>query len=106
MKMILSILNTDDADNVLHALTRHGFAATCLASSGGFLAEANTTLFLGVDEERVQQAVHLIKEQTRSRKRTVSQGGARGGSFPRLPLDVAIGGVTIFVLDVEYFERA
>lgn len=106
MKLILSILNVDDAAGVLHALTRHGFAATRLASSGGFLEEENTTLFLGVDEERVQQAIDLIKKQTRRRRQTVSADPAQGEYFPRLPKDVAVGGATIFVLDIEYFERA
>ena len=104
MKLILSVLNMDDAGAVLRSLTKHGFAATKMATSGGFLLEENVTIFMGVDEERVQQAIQLIKEQTRHREQRISTEGV--GCRFRAPADVNVCGATIFVLDIEHFERA
>ena len=91
---------------MLHALTQHGFDATRLASTGGFLAKENTTVFLGVDEERVQQAIDLIKAHTRDRRQATPLELIQSGSCPKLPAELVVGGATIFVLDIEYFERA
>ena len=106
MKLILSILNADDASVVLRVLTKHGFAATKMASSGGFLMEENATLLMGVDEERVQQAIDLIKTHSHSREQAVAPGAAGNGWYPLVPGNVAVGGATIFVLDIEHFQRA
>lgn len=70
----------------------------------------NTTVFLGVDEERVQQAIDLIKAHTRDRRQAApleaSLESVQGGSCPKLPAELVVSGATIFVLDIEYFERA
>ncbi len=106
MKLILSILNSDDANDVLHNLTKHGFAATKMATTGGFLMEQNVTILMGVDEERVQQAIDIIKKQSHSRKQEVSSRSKGNGYDPMIPGDVVVGGATIFVLDIQHFERA
>ncbi|MDD4510249.1 MAG: cyclic-di-AMP receptor [Oscillospiraceae bacterium] len=106
MKLILSILNSDDASAVLRTLTKQGFAATKMATTGGFLMAGNVTILMGVDEDRVQQAIDIIKEQSHSRKQMVSTNSEVNGYYPRVPADVVVGGATIFVLDIEHFERA
>ena len=107
MKLILSIVNQDDANAVLQALTKNGFAATKLATTGGFLMAGNVTILMGVDEERVQSAIDIIKEQSHSRQQMMpSDPDAHLGYYPRVPTDVVVGGATIFVLDIEHFERA
>ncbi|MGI6498668.1 MAG: cyclic-di-AMP receptor [Oscillospiraceae bacterium] len=106
MKLILSILNSDDAGAALRMLTKHGFAATKMATTGGFLMAGNVTILMGVDEDRVQQAIDIIKEQSHSRREAVPIHSEVNGYYPRVPADVSVGGATIFVLDIEHFERA
>ncbi len=64
MKLIFAILNADDVENVIQALTSDSFGVTRVASTGGLFRKGNTTLFIGVDDEKVDTAINLIKEHT------------------------------------------
>ena len=52
MKMILGILNNDDAPLAIQHLTKDGFFVTKLSTSGGFLRAGNVTILVGVEDER------------------------------------------------------
>ena len=106
MKLVLAIINHDDADAVTRALTRHGFSSTKLATTGSFLMAGNATILIGVDEERVQDVIDIIKEQSHSRSQTIPTTSEMGyGYYPSMPVEVTVGGATIFVVDIERFER-
>ena len=62
MKLVLAIINRDDANAVTQALTKRGFSSTKLATTGGFLMAGNVTVLIGVDEEKVQTVIDIIKE--------------------------------------------
>jgi uncharacterized protein YaaQ len=62
MKLIMSIVNSDDARGLLDTLSRHGLRATMISTTGGFLREGNATIFVGTDDERVDEVLALIKE--------------------------------------------
>ena len=96
MKLILAIINHDDANTVTQALTKKGFSSTKLATTGGFLMAGNVTILVGVDEEKVQSVIDIIKEQSHSRKQMIPTS---------MPVEVVVGGATIFVVDIERFER-
>lgn len=108
MKLIFAIVNRDDASSVSRGLSRAGFSSTQLASTGGFLLAGNTTILAGVDEERLQEALEVIKENSRSRKAIVPAipDMTFGGMVEGIPTEVTVGGATIFVVDVDHFERA
>lgn len=61
MKLILSIIRDVDYDNVTSSLTSAGFRVTCIASTGGFWRKGNSTLLIGLEDEKVEQALSLIK---------------------------------------------
>ena len=108
MKLIFAIVNSDDATAVTQHLTREGFSSTRMATTGGFLRMGNTTILVGIDEEHVQQVLDIIKEESRSRKVIIpSSADIRfGGPLAAIPTEVTVGGATIFVVDVDHFERA
>ena len=112
MKLILAIVNRDDAHTVSRELSRAGFRSTQLASTGGFLRAGNTTILAGVEEADVQKAIDVIKEHSSSRPAIVPACGefAFGGDITAItsavPTEVVVGGATIFVMDVDRFERA
>jgi uncharacterized protein YaaQ len=60
-KLIIAIIRDSDANAVLNALVAENFRATRIASTGGFLREGNTTLIIGVEAAKVDQAITLIK---------------------------------------------
>ncbi len=106
MKLIIAIVSRDDAGPVTRALTRAGFGSTRLATTGGFLRAENGTVLVGVDEERVQDAVEVIKAEAHARQQTVPAGLGLGYDYyPTAPVEVTVGGATIFVVDIERFER-
>lgn len=106
MKLIIAIVNRDDASSVTQALTRKGFSSTKLSTTGGFLMAGNVTILIGVDEDRVQTVIDIIKEQSHSRKQMIPTTTEMSyGYYPSMPVEVTVGGATIFVVDVDRFER-
>jgi uncharacterized protein YaaQ len=61
MKLILSIVQDSDYNNVLTTLVSEGFRVTCIASSGGFWRKGNKTLLIGLEDDKVDQAMKLFK---------------------------------------------
>ena len=107
MKLIFAIVNSDDAAAVTQSLSKGGFSSTRMATTGGFLKMGNTTILVGVDEEKVQQVIDIIKEESQSRKVVIptSTDIRFGGSMGASPTQVTVGGATIFVVDVDRFEH-
>ena len=111
MKLVLAIVHDEDGPKVMEALNKEGFSVTRLSSSGGFLRAGNTTLVVGEDEEKVNEVVDTIKNTSKSRKQmidssTMATSNTMGGMFMPYPVEVVVGGATIFVLNIERFEKA
>lgn len=106
MKLVIAIVNRDDANTVTQNLAKQGFYSTKLASSGGFLLAGNITLLIGVAEEKVEQVIDVIREHSHSRKQLIPATSEMGMAYlPAMPVEVTVGGATVFVVDVERFER-
>lgn len=106
MKLVIAIINRDDTNAVSQALSKKGFSCTRLATTGGFLMAGNVTLLIGVEEAQVQQVLDIIKTQSHSRKQMIPTNPEAGyGFFTGAPVEVTVGGATVFVVDVDRFER-
>ena len=106
MKLIIAIVNSEDASAVLSELTGQGFSVTKLATSGGFLRAGNVTMMIGVEEEQVQKALSVIEEFSSQRKQQVPVNSTYiGDSMITVPVEVTVGGATVFVTNVERFEK-
>ncbi|WP_350343705.1 cyclic-di-AMP receptor [Proteinivorax tanatarense] len=109
MKLVVAVIQDKDSGKLLEALVEHNFKATKLASTGGFLKSGNTTVLVGVEDDKTQQVVSIIKKVCKAREKTVTTMSPIGGaveSYVPYPVEVVIGGATIFVLDVAQFEKA
>ncbi len=106
MKMIFAVVNNDDGAVVNAQLIKAGFHVTKLASTGGFLKKGNTTFILGVEDEKVEGAVDIIKRYSKKRTYTtpldVVSSATLGGAMT--PIEVTVGGATIFIMNIEHFE--
>jgi uncharacterized protein YaaQ len=60
-KIILAILRDSDANAVIDALIAGNYRATRIASTGAFFRQGNTTLIVGVEADRVDAAMAVIK---------------------------------------------
>ena len=108
MKLVLAIIHDEDAFHVMDSVVEKGFGVTKLASTGGFLRAGFTTLISGVHEDRVQELIGIIEKKCKSRKQITSVSSNHVNateSFVPYPVEVTVGGATIFVMNVEEFKK-
>lgn len=108
MKLILAVVQDQDSHRLLSKLVEHQFQATKLASTGGFLKSGNTTFMIGTEDDKVEKALQIIKENCKSRDQLVAPVSPMGGnadSYIPYPVQVEVGGATVFVLPVEQFHH-
>jgi uncharacterized protein YaaQ len=108
MKLVFAIVHDDDGPKVMEELNKGGFSVTKLCSTGGFLKSGNTTLLVGVDEEKLEDVLEIIRKRSKSRKQVINSSvtpNGMGGMFIPYPVEVVVGGATVFVIDVERFEK-
>ena len=106
-QLILAIVQDEDAGPVIEALTKGGFRATRITTVGGFLRKGNSTILVGVEKERLHRALLILRDncETRTEYFVPTAPGEVGEPYPLDPIQVQVGGATVFVLDVERFER-
>ncbi|HSJ58917.1 MAG TPA: cyclic-di-AMP receptor [Anaerolineae bacterium] len=108
MKLVMSIVHGDDAGRLVDALTGAGFRATTISTTGGFLRQGNATIFVGTEDAMVAQVLRLIRDNCRTRTQYVNPLPPvmePGEMYLPTPVDVQVGGATVFVLDVVEFEQ-
>ncbi len=106
MKMITAIVNREDTKAVCSALIRAGFSVTRLSTTGGFLMAGNTTLLIGTDDAKVDDCINVISGCCKQRTEVVPNTTGYGiGMTATVPLEVTVGGATVFVTNVERFEK-
>lgn len=111
MKLVFAIVHDDDGRKVMEELNKNGFSVTKMCSSGGFLRAGNTTLLVGVEEEKIDEVISIIEKKSKSRKQIINTPATPGGIdamsavYMPYPVEVNVGGATIFVVDVEKFYK-
>ena len=60
MKLIIAIVQDEDASRLVNQLMKAGIGVTKLATTGGFLRAGNTTLLIGVDDAKLQGTLDII----------------------------------------------
>ena len=108
MKLIMSIVHSDDAGRLVTALTDGGYRATTISTTGGFLRQGNATIFVGTEDEKVDHVLQLIQENCRTRRQFINPLPPvmePGEMYMPTPVDVQLGGATVFVLEVSRFEH-
>ncbi len=107
MKLLIAIVQDYDTDRLLSAVTNAGFGATRIASTGGFLRTGNTTVLLGVEDERIPLCLKLIQQACRSRSEVKLELVASEYAewYPAGVDEVTIGGAVVFMIRVADFHR-
>jgi uncharacterized protein YaaQ len=108
VKLVVAIVHHEDAGPLVDLLLDREFRATRLHSSGGFLKQSNATIIVGVEDDEVETVVELVRETCTSRTQIVNPMPPimePGEFFMPYPLEVEVGGATVFVLPVERTER-
>ena len=105
---MIAVIQGEDASQTVQALSGAGFSVTKLSSSGGFLQQGNLTLLIGLEADKIETAIGLIRENCRERSRYMTPMPPMmepGEFFMPYPVEVQVGGATVFVVDVERFEK-
>lgn len=108
MKLIMAVVQDKDSNRLSTALVKAGFKATKLASTGGFLKAGNTTFIVGTEDQKVDKLLGIIKDNCESREQLVAPVSPMGGnadSYVPHPVEVEIGGATVFVLPIDEFKQ-
>ncbi len=93
MKLIIAIVQDEFTNKVVKSLMDNKIRITKLSSTGGFLKAGNTTLFIGVEDEQVDDVVGLIKKEIGNKK--VDSGDE----------NIRVGGANLFVMDIDSFIK-
>lgn len=108
MKLLIAVVQDQDSHRLSTALVNAGLRATKLASTGGFLKAGNSTFLIGIQDEQYDQAMHIIKTNCKAREQMISPVSTIGGnaeSYVPYPVEVQVGGATVFVVGVEDFRQ-
>lgn len=111
MKMIFAILHSEDVDETVEELNKHEYWVTKLSTIGGFLKAKNVTLVIGTEDEKVPGALKILEECAGLRRAvkytmpSMSSGNIGPGAGTMIPIDTKVGGCTVFVLDVDQYEK-
>ncbi|MCU7558415.1 cyclic-di-AMP receptor [Macrococcus capreoli] len=108
MKMVIAIVQDQDSQSLSDVLTKNDFRTTKLASTGGFLRAGNTTFLCGVEDERVNELLNLINKTCGNREQIVTPVTPMGGNadaYIPYPVEVEVGGATVFVMPIEQFHQ-
>ncbi|MBQ7604839.1 MAG: cyclic-di-AMP receptor [Clostridia bacterium] len=105
MKLLLAIINNDDAQDVNYSLSTAGYAATKISSTGGFLMSGNTTFLIGVPDESVDDACRIISEHSEIRTQSVPSITKTAQKYVGNSEQVTVGGATVFILTVDELRR-
>ena len=85
MKMIIVIVQDNDADTLTQAFTAGNFRVTRVASTGGFMRSGVVTMLLGVEDPQVDAAIQVVRDA--------------------LPPSTDKKRATLFVIPVQHFEQ-
>lgn len=105
MKLIIAIVQKEDANKLQRAFVKHNVGATKLATTGGFLSEGNTTFLIGIKDEKVDSVLEIIKNSSQAREEYVQPNLISSGLEMNPPVKVTVGGATCFVVPVDKFKR-
>ena len=108
MKLIVAIVQNQDGKRLQDAFVEQGVRATKLSSTGGFLRAGNTTFLIGAKDRKVVEVLAIIQENCSTREQKMVNPTAYDFTIETdltFPIDVEVGGATVFVLPVEAFHQ-
>lgn len=108
MKLVMAIVQKEDAGTLIDALTEKGYRATRINTAGGFLKEGNATVLVGVEDSAIDEVLSLVASSCNTRTQYINPLPPvmePGEFYMPYPVEVQVGGATVFVLNVERYER-
>jgi len=104
----MATVHDEDAAHLVDALNEKGYSVTKLATTGGFLRSGNTTLICGVKDDKLENLVSIIESKCRSHRRIIATDASHMSAAEYClpsPVEVDLGGATVFVMNMEELRK-
>jgi uncharacterized protein YaaQ len=105
MKLVIAIVHHEDSGVLMEAFSKSKIPVTKLASTGGFLRAGNVTLMIGTESDKVESVMEIISGVCKSRTELIAPGTAGMMAAASWPVEITVGGATIFVIDVDRYIK-
>ncbi len=105
MKLIITVVDNQDVDKLVTALTDQHYGVTRINSTGGLLSPGSSTLLIGLDDEQVQPVMEVITRIASPHPGFFPDVHTPPSILPTTFMEVMVGGFRSFVLDIESFEQ-
>lgn len=102
--LLVAVVQGQDADIAIESLIDEGFGVTRLPSAGGFLGRKSATLMIGVNKERVNEAIEILDQNCRKRVAFIAMPMENSPLPMPAPTPITVGGASIFSLEVDHYE--
>lgn len=89
MKLVMVIMQDHVSQDILLELSNAGHRATKLSSTGGFFKKGNTTVLIGVEDEKVSEVKEIIENISKNKKK----------------VEENTSNAVVFVLEMDKFLR-
>ena len=108
MKLIIAIVQDEDSPALTEALVGGGHRFTKVSTTGSFLRTGNSSLLIGVEDEKVATIMGILRRTCRHRTQiAVPYSPALEPGLLYMPenFEVEVGGAVVFVANVARFAR-
>lgn len=108
MKLLIAVIQNEDSKKLQQAFNKKGVRATKLSTTGGFLSAVNTTFMVGVEDHKVDDVLELIAKYCKTRTQTMISSPTYDITLDAgfdYPIEVEVGGATVFILPVDAFKK-
>jgi uncharacterized protein YaaQ len=104
MKMVMVVVPSNTAENVLDALVNAGHTATYAETRGGMLRQSQYSLFIALKKEQLDEVMNIIKDSCRTRVEMRTHPFKDQQTKEKASLTADIGGAVAFVWDIESIQ--
>lgn len=104
-RLMAVVIQEQDFENALSALTKLGLSITHLPTVGGFLGRRNVTMIIGFEKGQEVSIVNALKRSCQRRVEYVSTP-LEGTPLPLpSPVPITVGGATLFIFEIDRYEE-
>jgi uncharacterized protein YaaQ len=104
-RLLIAVVQGQDADMALQALHGEGVRVTRLPSVGAFLGRKNATLMVGIQASDEEMAVKILNETCRQRVDYIVVPMENAPLPMPAPTPITVGGASVFSLEVDHYEE-
>jgi uncharacterized protein YaaQ len=105
MKMVMAVVPSNTAENVLDALVNAGYTATYAETTGGMLRQSQYSLFIAVKKAQLNKVLEIIKDSCRTEVEMKTLSSDKQDSKASSPVTADLGGAVAFIWDIDQIEN-